>query len=60
MQAVTSPEATTIPVIDISNAGTPTAEELINAVVQWGFVYIKAAGSGFTPELINETFQIVS
>lgn len=53
-------EAIKIPVIDILNANTQTGEQLINAVVQWGFVFIKAHGSGFTSDIIDNMFQIVS
>ena len=49
-----------IPVIDILNADVYIGEQLINAVVQWGFVFIKAHGSGFTSDIINNMFQIVS
>ena len=53
-------EAINIPVIDISVANSQIAEQLINAVVQWGFVFIKAHGSGFTSDIIDNMFQIVS
>ena len=56
----TNQEATGIPVINISNANARTAEQLIEAVVKWGFVYIEAHGSGFTPDVIENMFQIVS
>ena len=53
-------EVINIPVIDILNADIQTGEQLVNAVVQWGFVFIKAHGSGFTSDIINNMFQIVS
>lgn len=56
----TNQDATSIPVIDILNANAQTAETLIEAVVKWGFVYIKAHGSGFTPDVIENMFQLVS
>lgn len=53
-------EAIDIPVIDLSNAKSQTGEQIVNAVVEWGFVFIKAHGSGFTPQIIDNTFQLVS
>lgn len=53
-------EVINIPVIDILNADIQIGEQLVNAVVQWGFVFIKAHGSGFTSDIINNMFQIVS
>lgn len=57
---LSSHEAVNIPVIDISNAHTQIGEQLIDAVVQWGFVFIKAHGSGFSSDIIDNMFQIVS
>jgi isopenicillin N synthase-like dioxygenase len=59
MQA-SNQETIDIPVIDISNAQSQTGEQIVNAVVKWGFVFIKAHGSGFTPEIIDNIFQRVS
>lgn len=53
-------KAINIPVIDILNANAQIGEQLINAVVRWGFVFIKGHGSGFTSDVIDNMFQIVS
>lgn len=53
-------KAVNIPVIDILNADAQVGEQLVDAVVRWGFVFIKAHGSGFTPDIIDNMFQIVS
>lgn len=52
-------EAVRIPVIDISTANTQTGDELVNAVVQYGFVFVKSKGVGFTKQIIDEMFQLV-
>lgn len=57
---LSSQEAINIPVIDILNADAQIGEQLVKAVVQWGFVFIKAHGSGFTSDIIDNMFQIVS
>lgn len=48
-----------IPVINISNANAQTGDQLIEAVANCGFVYIKGEGSGFTSEVINQAFEMV-
>ena len=48
-----------IPVIDISKPDEQVSDDLIAAVVQWGFVYVHGE-IGFTSEIIDEMFEIVS
>ncbi len=52
-------DATNIPVIDISDTNPETGEHLIDALVKWGFVFIKAHGSGFTEQIIDDMFKLV-
>lgn len=51
--------ASFIPIIDISNANAQTGDDLVNAVTEWGFVYIRGIGVGFTKETIDRMFQLV-
>ena len=48
-----------IPVIDLSNATEHTGDDLVKATSQWGFVFIRSIGSGFTPDTVNRTFDLV-
>ena len=48
-----------LPVIDLSNPPKRTGDDLVKATSRWGFVYIKSAGSGFTPEVIKCIFDMV-
>ena len=48
-----------IPVIDISKHSAETADELIAAVVKWGFVFIQG-DVGFTFDEIDSIFRLVS
>lgn len=52
-------EYVNIPVIDISNMDTQTGADLVNAIAKWGFVFVKGKGKGFTPDVIDATFQLV-
>ena len=48
-----------IPVIDISKHNQQVADDLIEAVVKWGFVYVHG-DVGFTSQEIEGMFDIVS
>ena len=52
-------EDTTIPVIDISNVDTQTGADLVDAIAKWGFVFIKGKELGFSPRVIDATFELV-
>ncbi len=47
-----------VPVIDISKHDPQVADEMIAAVVKWGFVYVHGY-TGFTPVEIDSMFGIV-
>lgn len=47
-----------VPVIDISKHDPQVADEMLAAVVKWGFVYVRGY-SGFTPIEIDGMFDIV-
>ena len=49
-----------IPVIDLSHATATTADKLIDAVSRYGFVFVKGEGLGFTSEILDNTFALVS
>ena len=49
-----------IPVIDISSSNKQIGHELLDAVVQYGFVFIKSSGLGLDAETVNHMFDIVS
>ena len=49
-----------IPVIDLSHATATTADKLVDAVSRYGFVFVKSKGLGFTSEIIDDTFALVS
>ena len=49
-----------IPVIDLSGANTQTADKLIDAVAQVGFVFVNGEGLGFTSQTLNDMFALVS
>ena len=48
-----------LPIIDISNPDSHTGDRLLQAASEWGFVYIKNQGLGFTPEILDRTFGLV-
>ncbi|KAL7625083.1 hypothetical protein AAE478_004297 [Parahypoxylon ruwenzoriense] len=51
----------TIPIIDISAEGADQAQvakELVDAAVEYGFVYIKNAGRDISPEQIDNVFNV--
>lgn len=53
---------TSIPIIDISAEGTDQAQvakELVDAAVEYGFVYIRNAGRDISTEHIENAFNIV-
>ncbi|MCJ1431305.1 hypothetical protein MMC27_000656 [Xylographa pallens] len=47
-----------IPVIDISSSNEQIGHELLDAVVQYGFVFIKSSGLGLDAETVNHVFDI--
>ncbi|KAI5865518.1 2OG-Fe(II) oxygenase superfamily protein [Durotheca rogersii] len=53
--------AATIPIIDISADGADRAQvakELVDAAVEYGFVYIRNASRDITPEQIDDVFNV--
>lgn len=49
-----------IPVIDISEASeADTADQLVDAVARYGFVFIKGESIGFTKRVLDDTFALV-
>ena len=50
-----------IPVIDIADAAENpnTADQLIDAVARYGFVYIRGEGTGFTRPILDKAFALV-
>lgn len=49
-----------IPVIDISDAASEdTADQLVDAVARYGFVYVRGEGIGFTKRVIDNAFELV-
>lgn len=49
-----------IPVIDISDAGAEdTAEQLVDAVARYGFVFVRGVGTGFTKSILDDAFELV-
>ena len=49
-----------IPVIDISREDAQTADLLVGACAQYGFVFVKGQELGFTSKLLDGTFDVVS
>lgn len=52
-------EMVVIPVIELSNNSAQIGDLLVDAVSKWGFVYVRSFGSGFPPEIIDRTFEVV-
>ena len=49
-----------IPVIDISEASeADTADQLVDAVARYGFVFVKGDEIGFTRQILDDTFALV-
>ena len=50
-----------IPVIDIAKAAENpnTADQLIDAVARYGFVYIRGEGTGFSRPILDSVFALV-
>ncbi len=49
-----------IPVIDISEAGeAETADQLVDAVVRYGFVFVKGEEIVFTRQVLDDVFALV-
>ena len=54
-----SSKVSNIPVIDISTLDQATADHLVHAAIEHGFLYVKASGLEFQAEDIDKTFRIV-
>lgn len=51
---------TQIPVIDISEASAAdTADQLVDAVARYGFVFVRGGGLGFTRQILDNAFTLV-
>ena len=49
-----------IPVIDISEASeADTADQLVDAVARYGFVFVKGEEIGFKRQILDDTFALV-
>ena len=48
-----------IPVIDISNASQETGDAMVDAAARYGFFYVRADGTGFTPGVVDDMFELV-
>lgn len=49
-----------IPVIDISEASTADkADQLVDAVARYGFVFVRGEGMGFTRQILDNAFALV-
>ena len=50
-----------IPVIDIPQSSNTEATglALVDACAKYGFVFVKGKTLGFTPDILNETFELV-
>ena len=49
-----------IPVIDLSGDEEHVGNELLEAVMKWGFVFIHGEALGFSPQVIEDTFDLVT
>ncbi|KAL2048107.1 hypothetical protein N7G274_000018 [Stereocaulon virgatum] len=47
-----------IPVIDLSEADAQTADQLVKAVAEYGFVFVKGEEMDFTAQILNDTFAL--
>lgn len=52
-----------IPVIDIdmseAGAAADTADQLVDAIARYGFVYVRGEGIGFTKSILDNAFAMV-
>ena len=48
-----------IPIIDVRNSSDETADELVAAIANSGFVFIRGPGTGFDAEVIANIFELV-
>lgn len=48
-----------IPVIDISQEDTQTADQLVAAAAQHGFMFVKGQRLGFTSHVLDDAFDLV-
>ena len=48
-----------IPLIDLSGDEEHVGNELLEAVMKWGFVFIHGEALGFSPLAIEDTFDLV-
>ena len=48
-----------IPIIDIHDPSDQTADELVGAIANSGFVFIRGPGTGFDAEVIANIFDLV-
>ena len=49
-----------IPLIDLSGDEQRVGNELLEAVMKWGFVFIRGEALGFSPQVIEDTFDLVT
>lgn len=49
-----------IPVIDISEvSAADAADQLVDAVARYGFVFVRGEGIGFTRQILDNAFALV-
>ncbi|MCJ1403726.1 hypothetical protein MMC11_006949 [Xylographa trunciseda] len=58
MSATNGHDTLHIPVIDISRSTEQTGYELVDAAVQYGFVFVKSSGLGLDVHAVNQMFDI--
>ena len=49
-----------IPLIDLSGDEEHVGNELLEAVMNWGFVFIHGEALGFSSQVIEDTFDLVT
>lgn len=47
-----------IPVVEIPEAAD-TADQLVDAIARYGFVFVKGEGTGFTRQILDDAFALV-
>jgi hypothetical protein len=49
-----------LPIINISETTPEVGHQMIDAAAKYGFLYIDTRGTGFTPEIVERQFELVS
>lgn len=51
-------EQAQIPILDSLDFDQKNGRQLVEAVSQWGFVFVRNQGTGFGPDLLDQTFDL--